>query len=117
MSQHRSTWASPPVVTVPGWAQLGTVQSVHTAVYSELSRTVPGLGGSVNGVLLQDLNWPTLQYRWQRARLSLFCKSLYNLVALEILPYYILQTIIHPHYITSYPISIPMLEPICIASF
>ena len=39
--------------------------------------------------MLQDLNWPTLQYRRQRARLSLFYKSLHNLIALEIPPYYI----------------------------
>ena len=39
--------------------------------------------------MLQDLNWPTLQYRRQRARLSLFYKSLHNLIVLEIPPYYI----------------------------
>ena len=38
--------------------------------------------------MLQNLNWPTLQYRRQRARLSLFYKSLNNLTALEIPPYY-----------------------------
>ena len=39
--------------------------------------------------MLQDLNWPTFQYRQQRARLSLFYKSTHNLMLLEIPPYYI----------------------------
>ena len=64
MSQHRSTWANPPVVTVPGCAQLGTVQSVHTAVYSKLSRAVPGLGGSVNGVLCNVASYFTLEIKF-----------------------------------------------------
>ena len=40
-------------------------------------------------VLRHDLKWPTLQYRRQRARLSLFYKSLNNLIALQIPSYYI----------------------------
>ena len=39
--------------------------------------------------MLHDLKWPTLQYRRQRARLSLFYKSLNNLMALQIPSYYI----------------------------
>ena len=39
--------------------------------------------------MLHDLKWPTLQYRQQRARLSLFYKSLNNLIALQIPSYYI----------------------------
>ena len=34
--------------------------------------------------MLHDLKWPTLQYRRQRARLSLFYESLNNLIALQI---------------------------------
>ena len=43
---------------------------------------------SVSGIL-QDLDWPTLQYHRQRARLSLFYKSLHNLITLETSAYYI----------------------------
>ena len=39
--------------------------------------------------MLHDLKWPTLQYRRQRARLSLFYKSLNNPIALQIPSYYI----------------------------
>ena len=39
--------------------------------------------------MLHDLKCPTLQYRQQRARLSLFYKSLNNLIALQIPSYYI----------------------------
>ena len=39
--------------------------------------------------MLQDLEWPTLQYRRKRARLILFYKSLHNLIALAIPSYYI----------------------------
>ena len=47
--------------------------------------------------MLQDLDWPTLQYRLpyftispaELRRLSLFYKSLNNLMALEIPPHYI----------------------------
>ena len=60
---------------------------------------------SVNA-MLQDFNWPTLQYHHQRARLSLFYKSEHNLIALETPPYYqsltIFQTTIHLDYIINH---------------
>ena len=40
---RRSTWASPPVVAVLGWAHLGMARSVHTVVYSKPTHAVPGL--------------------------------------------------------------------------
>ena len=63
-------------------------------------------------IMLQDLNWPTLQYRHQRARLSLLQKSLHNL------KYHptISQTTTRLDYITNYHIFIPVPVPtaICI---
>ena len=45
------TRVSPPHLVVPGQAQNGLIRFVHTAIYSVLCRAVPGLEGSVNGVL------------------------------------------------------------------
>ena len=44
------TRASPPHLVVPGQARHGSVQFIHTAIYSVPLRAVPGLEGSVNGV-------------------------------------------------------------------
>ena len=44
--------ASPPHLVVPGQAWYGSVQFVHTAIYSVPCRARPWSEGSVNGVLV-----------------------------------------------------------------
>ena len=48
----RITWGSPSNLIMPGQARYSSVQFIYTAIYSVLFRAVPGLEGSVNGVLL-----------------------------------------------------------------
>ena len=46
------TWVSPPHLVVLGQAWYGSIRFVHTVVYSVPCCAVPGLEGSVNGVLV-----------------------------------------------------------------